>query len=189
MFNYNPFRDRDKILTDLFIEYIEPKEEIIDIGPGNGAISRHVFNKKKVDVVLVDVVDKREEYAEGFKFLLYDGKKLPFSDESFDTSLLITVLHHTHNPEQVLREAIRVAKNKVIIVEDVYNNSIEKYQTFLADSLANNEFFGHPHTNKSEGEWLELFGKLNLKLLSKKENVMSYYFFHFKNMSFVLKKS
>jgi ubiquinone/menaquinone biosynthesis C-methylase UbiE len=189
MRDYELFKGRDKILANLFITHIKPREKIIDIGPGNGAISRYLFNKRQIDTILVDVADKREEYAEDLKFLIYNGKKLPFKNDSFDTSLLVTVLHHIYNPEEVLKEAIRVTRNKVVIVEDVYNNLVEKYQTFIADSLANTEFFGHPHSNKSEKEWLKLFDKLNLELLNKKEIVAPYYFFHFRIASFVLKKS
>jgi ubiquinone/menaquinone biosynthesis C-methylase UbiE len=37
------------------------------------------------------------------KPVLYDGKKMPFKDNVFDAALLITVLHHTPDPESIVR--------------------------------------------------------------------------------------
>jgi len=71
---------------------------------------------------------------------LYDGKKIPYDDDSFDVALLITVLHHTPHPEKILQEAQRVAK-KIVLVEDVYSTVFHKYVTYFFDSLVNFEFW------------------------------------------------
>ena len=82
----------------------------------------------------------------------YDGRLLPFPDDSFDVALLITVLHHTKKPIEILKEAIRVAP-RIIVMEDLYKNLLQKYLTFAMDSLLNLEFFGHPHTNMTQEQW------------------------------------
>jgi len=83
--------------------------------------------------------------------------------------LLLTVLHHTPNPKEILKEASRVSK-RVIIIEDIYSNLVQKYLTFFTDSLVNFEFRGHPHSNKSVSEWNKLFNELNLKIIHEEIN-------------------
>ena len=52
------------------------------------------------------------------RFSLFDGRRLPYADNSFDVAFLIFVLHHAEDPGLLLREAARVAREAVIVVED-----------------------------------------------------------------------
>jgi ubiquinone/menaquinone biosynthesis C-methylase UbiE len=93
----------------------------------------------------------------------YDGKVIPFADDSFDVGLLITVLHHCQDPNAVLAEAKRVAK-KVVVIEEIYENAFEKYCTYAIDSLFNFQFFDHPRSNKTDAGWKSAFRDLGLEL-------------------------
>ena len=42
--------------------------------------------------------------------VLYDGKRLPFADESFDTVLNVQVLEHTSRPQELIEEMTRVLR-------------------------------------------------------------------------------
>lgn len=44
-----------------------------------------------------------------------DGEALPFMDGSFDTVLLAEVLEHVEEPRRLLREALRVARGRVVL--------------------------------------------------------------------------
>ncbi|ADQ15713.1 class I SAM-dependent methyltransferase [Halanaerobium hydrogeniformans] len=152
--------------------FLNKDEKILDLGAGKCALSfilkKEGYNVTSVDVENLSLTDQIEP-------IIYDGENLPFADNSFDTVLLLTVLHHIPEPEIVLKEALRVA-DKVIIIEDVYTNPVQKYLTYFTDSLFNFEFIGHPHSNKTDKEWKETFKKLNLSLLyTKKENVLKFY--------------
>ena len=97
---------------------------------------------------------------------MYDGELMPFSNNDFNTALLLTVLHHTPDPDAILREAARIAK-RIVIIEDVYDNRFMEWVTKCFDSLMNLEFFGHPHSNRSDAEWLETFERLDLRAVHK----------------------
>lgn len=140
--------------------YLPPGGRLLDLGCGKGAVSLMLKNQG-YEIVCADITDKSA--AEQIQPVLYDGLHLPWPDDCFDAVLLLTVLHHTNNPEQVLREAKRVGK-RIIIIEDVYTNWVQKRLTFLLDSLFNLEFFGHPHTNKTDEGWRRCFDSLNLDL-------------------------
>jgi ubiquinone/menaquinone biosynthesis C-methylase UbiE len=115
----------------------------------------------------VDVSDL--SFVDSIRPVLFDGNTLPFADNTFEVVLLIHVLHHTTNPEQLLAEAARVAC-RIVVVEDIITNPFQRTVTYFADSLLNLEFHGHPHSNKNDGEWRELFTELGLQLLDTKRN-------------------
>ena len=70
--------------------------------------------------------------------------------------MLLTVLHHTPDPEKVLLEAMRVSK-RVIIIEDVYSNKVQQYMTYAMDTLVNLGHSSMTYTNKNVAEWRAVF--------------------------------
>ena len=117
--------------------------------------------EKGVDVTPLDVINR--SFVKKINPIIYDGANIPFKSKHFDKVLLLSVLHHTSNPENIIRESLRVSKN-IIIVEDIYTNNFDKQFTFFMDSLWNLEFKDHPRSNKTDTGWRELFKKMDLTL-------------------------
>lgn len=140
--------------------YLGKCDRILDIGAGTCNLEE-ILVKKGYKVTPIDV--KNLSFVDRINPIIYDGLKIPFKNNRFDLSLILTVLHHTPDPELTIKEAMRVSK-KIVIIEDIYKNSIQKYFTFIMDNLLNLEFVGNPHNNKSDREWKELFKKMKLKL-------------------------
>jgi SAM-dependent methyltransferase len=158
----NEYMKRARQISRRIAPYINKKDKIIDIGTGTGFVAQSIVEKKKNKITCVDV--RLNPMCKTFPVTIYDGKKLPFPNGSFDTALLIAVLHHCEHPLQVLDEAIRVSSRRIIIMEDLFESGIEKLLTLLEDSIVNWEFKGHPHSNKSENSWLALFRKRGLNV-------------------------
>jgi alpha-1,6-mannosyltransferase len=137
-----------------------PGQSLVDIGAGNGGLA-HALMGRGHPVTAVDVKDI--SFFEDVKPIVYDGKRLPFADRSFDVALLITVLHHTPDPDAILAEAKRVGR-RVVVMEDIYRNSVQERLTHFTDSLVNLEFHGHPHTNRTDAGWREAFARLGLRV-------------------------
>ena len=163
---YIPSKWRADYFMRMIGPYLEDSDRILDVGAGSCIVSK-LLSEKNFQVMPVDVDNL--SLIPGMEPIVYDGCTIPFQDNSFDVSLLLSVLHHVRNPEEVIREAVRVSR-KVIIVEDIYANPIEKYATFLIDSVNNQEFRGHPHSNKTDKEWRSLFDELGLTLHNAKYN-------------------
>lgn len=177
---YPIYRFRAKtFMVDKILPFLDKKDKIIDIGSGSCSICE-ILSENGFDITPLDI--KNSSVVESIKPIIYGGKKIPFPDKSFDVSLIITVLHHTQNPEKLLKEAKRVSK-KIIIIEDIYSNIFQKYFTYFLDSLVNFEFRGHPHSNKTDKGWKAAFKKLKLKITDTR---IDYCFPAFKIVMYVL---
>lgn len=161
--------------------FLNEGDKVLDIGSGTGNVC-DVLAKSGYMPTPLDVQDL--SVVERMRPIVYNGGKMPFDNDSFDVSLVCTVLHHAPKPEEILVEAKRVSK-KIIVVEDIYSNWFHKYSTYFFDSLANLEFIGHPHSNKNDKQWKETFEKLGLKL---KEANYSSSFLVFSHAAYYLEK-
>ena len=132
----------------------------IEIGSGPGSVLS-LMQKQNYYVDGLDIADN--SFREELSPIVYNGRDMPFAKGAYDTALLLTVLHHTSDPEAILRETARIA-NRIVIIEDVYDNRVMEWLTKAFDSLMNLEFIGHPHSNRTHAQWIETFAKLGLQL-------------------------
>jgi ubiquinone/menaquinone biosynthesis C-methylase UbiE len=147
-------------------KHIKKTDKILDFGSGFGSF----YNKLSMDGYNITALDISNDLFIGDKknLVVYDGSKIPYSDNFFDVSLVSTVLHHVKPINEVLIELRRVSKN-IIIIEDVPQSNFEFYTIGLLDSILNFEFLGHPHNNKTDKQWKETFTKYGMKLIFEKE--------------------
>lgn len=141
--------------------WIDREDQLLEIGSGPGSVLFE-FREAGFQIDAIDVNDT--SFAPTLAPTLYDGRNMPYQADAYDTALLLTVLHHTPEPDQILLETSRIAR-RIIILEDVYDGPWQRKYTKVADSITNLEFFGHPHSNRSDAEWRESFTRLKLNLL------------------------
>lgn len=158
---------RAEYFTSLFEKHLQQGSKVLDIGGGWGFYAAPI-ERRGHDLTVLDVVKPGFQYA---PVVIYDGGKMPFEDKVFDASIMVTMLHHTPDPVSILKEAIRVSKKKVIVIEDVYNHTLGRFWTVLRDQLYNFEFFGHPCQFRKSGQWTGLFESLGLKVSQEKQVV------------------
>ena len=149
------------------------KGKILDFGSGRGYISKEIEEKNKVKVTCLDVKDLSQT---DMKVIVYDGRNFPFKNNEFDTALIAYVLHHCEEPLKVLKEAARVCKGNIIIFEDTKPSPFTNTMDFLSNKLRGVET---PFKFRTENEWLEIFKKLNLKIVAVKHNVEREWFYPF----------
>lgn len=148
--------------------FIENGEKILDFGCGNMMVADVIKNNRKVTVTGIDSVDYNLTKN---KLILYDGKKIPFSDSKFDTVVSSLVFHHCDDPEAALRECIRVSRKKIIVIEDYYTSVFGKVRTKIVDWVANrvqSSEINIPFNFKSISEWEETFSENGLDVVAKK---------------------
>ncbi len=154
----------EKFIQD-FEEVLTPRSQILDIGAGPG-VYYEPLTKRGHEAVLLDV----QKYKTcPYPVTYFNGSQIPFADKSFDTSLLITVLHHTPNPEAILKEAKRVTRKNIIVIEDIYTRPGGKAKCVIRDAVLNFEFVGHPMNFKSYEGWKNTFRNQGLSVVKEKD--------------------
>ena len=153
-------------LGEKIVEHVPQGSRILDIGSGSGRIGSLVAMRRNSEVVFCDPLREPDLHLRRkYSYVRASGCHLPFQDNAFDVSLIVTALHHIANPSIVLSEAKRVTQSRIIVIEDVYRNRAEKWITGFNDSLLNKEWFGHPHQNKRDREWMTIFKSLGMTLV------------------------
>lgn len=155
------YKKRARYFAGKVSPYIGRDEKVADIGGGSGYIGELLSEKAKI--TLIDVADYNQT---SLPLVIYDGKKIPFAKNSFDAALLITVLHHTSNPEKMLEEVKRVSK-KIIVIEEDYSTIagrifIDLWEWFWNKTSGISTFYNF----HSSAEWKEIFNNLNLNLVA-----------------------
>jgi SAM-dependent methyltransferase len=173
--------DRAEIIFEQIKDFLQG-HDVLDLGCGDGKVGEMIAKEQSRQVVLADIYEHGHISTTDLPFsLIKKNKQLPFRADSFDTTLLLTVLHHSDDPLAVLKEAKRVTRTngRIIVIESVYGikayGKLSREQQRLA-----NIFFDHfynriihysefkknkvnvPYNFRTPQDWNKLFSKLDL---------------------------
>ena len=98
-------------------------ESVLDVGTGTGIFAEAFANNGLVVTGIdtnAELLLHAREYAPGARFEEAPAEQLPFDDGAFDLVFLGHVLHETDDPLAALREARRVGRQRVAILEWPY---------------------------------------------------------------------
>lgn len=148
-------------------KHLRPGETVLDLGCGSLRVAAEIEKKVPVRAVGLETMVHRRS---AIPLVLFAGGQAPFKDRSFDCVLIGFVLHHCHDGGiEVLREARRLAREKILLLEDRYDNAWERVITRLADKTLNwmeNPDTPTPCRFRSSEEWQALFRHLELRLVA-----------------------
>ncbi len=146
-------------------------QRVLDLGCAEGYVGESIQNKLGASVTLADVVlMNRTELPHS----LLESDLLPWDSNHFDVVLLYYVLHHTKDSEALLREAMRVCRGRVIVVESVYSTVFQYRLLTILDRFANRlRSYGKMNAQeeflkfRTSREWRELFHKRKVTVLAE----------------------
>jgi ubiquinone/menaquinone biosynthesis C-methylase UbiE len=156
--------ERAEKIVQLFEAQIPRGSRILDLGGGWGFYAEPL-KKRGHEHLVLDVVNPGYQKA---PVVLYEGSRIPFPDQSFDVTILMTMLHHVPDPEALFKEVRRVTRQKVVVVEDLYRHAAGRFWTICRDRLLNVEFMTHPHQFRKDGGWREFFKAAGFEISSFK---------------------
>lgn len=132
---------------------------LLDVGTGDGELARVLGFRPMTTVVGVET-HVRRSHRPAVPAAVFDGRRLPFADGTFDVSLVCDVLHHALDHEALFGEVLRVTRSLVLVKDHVFACRIERLLLHALD-LAGNARFGVrvPARYLDEAGWAELFGR------------------------------
>ncbi len=143
-------------------------QTMLDLGAGTGFMSRWLKLNTGVRPTLADVASYRNRERTLPCIELDDPFHVPVEDGSFDVVLMMFVLHHVEERGDQLRlldEAIRVARQRLIITEDTPRSRVDRAFNVAWDWVLNlRHGVPTPFTFRSTDEWLNLFKERDLAI-------------------------
>jgi len=149
------FKHRVNVLVSIIEPLIPANAKILDIGCGDGTIS-HLITKKRPDITITGIDILKRDYTH-IPVQLFDGRNIPFEDNSFDGAILIDMLHHTNHPEDIIAEAKRVSSKCIIIKDHIINGTLDDLTLRFMDWIGNAPHgVTLPYNYLTEHKWKEI---------------------------------
>ncbi|MCX7012911.1 MAG: class I SAM-dependent methyltransferase [Candidatus Sumerlaeota bacterium] len=107
------FARRTRILARRIADWLPRGARVLDVGCGDGNIDWRIAQCRPD--VAIEGIDVLVRPSTRIPVKAFDGRTLPYPDQSFDAVLFVDVLHHARDPGSLLAEARRVASRCVVI--------------------------------------------------------------------------
>lgn len=146
------FHRRVDVLASWFAQLAPKNARILDVGAGSGLLASVISSKRPdVSILGLDVLPREQSHI---PVQIFNGRKIPFENGTFDVVLFVDVLHHTDDPTVLLREAVRVAASGVLI-KDHFRKGIAAQQRLRFMDWVGNARFGValPYNYWTEQQW------------------------------------
>ncbi len=156
---------RVRLLADRCAEQIPQGARVLDVGCGDGQISRRI-GERRPDIELrgIDVLVREDT---SIPVQAFDGQTIPSDNESFDVILFVDMLHHTDDPMILLREAARVARHAIVIKDHTVQGILAEPTLRFMDRAGNARHgVVLPYNYWTEKRWRSAFQSMGFAVAS-----------------------
>jgi SAM-dependent methyltransferase len=143
-------------------ELLPENANVLDVGCGPGTLtSRIAALRPDCTFRGIDVMVRPDSVI---PVALFDGHHIPLPDAGVDVVMFVDVLHHTDDPNVLLREARRVAR-RCVIIKDHRRDGVLAGPTLRVMDWVGNAHHGVrlPYNYLSEREWRTAFSAAGLE--------------------------
>jgi SAM-dependent methyltransferase len=164
---------RTLVLSDWCSRIIPVNSKVLDVGCGDGRLARLIAEKRPdISIRGIDVRQRNDAVMLVDRF---DGEFIPYGEDSFDVVMFVDVLHHASKPMRLLREAVRVAREAIVIKDHLAEGSLDYLTLRIMDWVGNARHgVALPYTYWSLANWHRVFNKLGLRINSWESNLKLY---------------
>jgi SAM-dependent methyltransferase len=166
---------RFRVLAEHIARLLPRSASLLDVGCGSGDIDEQILaHRSDAKIQGIDVLVRPDTKIPVSEF---DGRKIPFPDDSFDGVIFVDVLHHSDDAVALLREARRVARRFVIIKDHRLNGPLAGLTLRFMDDVGNERFGVRlPYNYWPHDRWHEVFRELRLGVGSWNQDLGIYPF-------------
>ena len=151
-----------------------PQGLILDVGCGNGEFGAYMMTlRKDIRIIGLEVMLRP---ASAIPVVLYDGGELPLMDKCVSGVIIADTLHHTRQPDRVMRECLRVAREAVVVKDHFYENEFQKFLLRLLD-LGGNVAHGVPSIDNyfKREQWAAMLNEVEGREVYRSEEIEGQY--------------
>jgi len=169
-----------EIVFGLLFEYIQPGQNLLDIGIGTG-LSAVLFKKYGLNIYGLDnslemlEVCEKKNIAVDLKLFDLNNKTLPYDKDQFDHLISVGVFHFFHDLDNFFKEARRILKTGgtfsftiMFSPEGIHHEFNEEYQI---DVYSHSEKYVETLIEKYRFNFLKRIRYFTFKDISKTENI------------------
>jgi hypothetical protein len=150
---------RPKVIVDWIKPYCEGT--VLDLISGDGNVGRELSNQSQKKVIFSDFNNRSLFYTKSETFITYDNLLNKYHLNRIDTVLLIAVLHHSLDPELLLKQAFEIGETVIIIeniIDHITSAETHKLVDIFFDQLnPDGDLITFNH--KSDTEWVEMISR------------------------------
>lgn len=154
---------RIQVLSE-HLQAVTPRDvRVLDVGCGDGLLAAELM-KKRPDVTVegIDVLVREQTHIPVAHF---NGETIPFAEGAFDVVQFVDVLHHTTDPMVLLCEAVRVARQAIVIKDHTRNGLLANATLRFMDQVGNARYgVALPYNYWPERRWRDAFAELGLSI-------------------------
>jgi ubiquinone/menaquinone biosynthesis C-methylase UbiE len=148
--------------------YLAPAAEVLDLGSGTGLISRWLASRVGIRPTLADVAEFDNRVLDYPYLRMTDPVSVPVGDQSFDVVMMLFVLHHVErweDQERLVAEAGRIARRRVLILEDTPTSRLDRVMNVAWDWVLNlRHGVPRPFTFRTVEGWSVVFRRAGLRV-------------------------
>lgn len=153
---------RVRVLLSHIAPLLPANGRVLDVGAGDGHVARALMDARPD--VTIEGIDPLVRPDTKIPVTEFDGTTIPFADGSFDTLLIVDVLHHADDAMALLREARRVARRSLIIKDHRRDGLLAGPTLRFMDAVGNRRHgVALPYSYWSSAEWRRAFRELGLE--------------------------
>jgi SAM-dependent methyltransferase len=146
----NAYRQRTFQFFRSLLAPLAPVPRLLDFGSGDGWFAQQ-FQAEGLAAAVTPVEVQPRPHAL-VQPVVYDGKRLPFDDGSFDLACSVDVLHHCPAPEESLRDVLRCTRGYFLLKDHTYSTSAGWLTLAALDEIGNRRF-GVPSNYHYQHGW------------------------------------
>ena len=163
------------VLSDWCSKLIPVNSKVLDVGCGDGRLTRLIADKRPD--ISIRGIDVRERTDASMRVETFDGESIPYEDDSFDVVMFVDVLRHAGQPMTLLREAVRVSR-QAILIKDHLVEGLLAYSTLRFMDWAGNARHGValPYDYWTLTKWHRVLEDLGLNIDVWESNLRLYPF-------------